>query len=78
MLGTARLTGQSLGAVLLGLIFSVAGVGEADRLRAGGGAALSSAFSLLRSAALLSLSRLALSQRRVLRGAEQHLAPRRR
>ena len=27
MLGTARLTGQSLGAVLLGLIFSVAGVG---------------------------------------------------
>lgn len=28
MLGTARLTGQSLGAVLLGLIFSVAGVRE--------------------------------------------------
>jgi DHA2 family multidrug resistance protein-like MFS transporter len=52
MLGTARLTGQSLGAVLLGLIFSVAGVqdgGPAIALGLGAGlAAASAAFSLLR------------------------------
>ncbi|HEY0824217.1 MAG TPA: MFS transporter [Ramlibacter sp.] len=52
MLGTARLTGQSLGAVLLALIFSVAGVGEGATTIAFALAALlaagSSAFSLLR------------------------------
>jgi MFS transporter, DHA2 family, multidrug resistance protein len=52
MLGTARLTGQSLGAVLLGLIFSVAGVqagGPAIALGlASVLAAASAAFSLLR------------------------------
>ena len=52
MLGTARLTGQSLGAVLLGLIFSVAGVREGGPAFALGLAAAlagaSSVFSLLR------------------------------
>jgi MFS transporter, DHA2 family, multidrug resistance protein len=52
MLGTARLTGQSLGAVLLGLIFSVAGVqGGGPAIALGLAAALaaaSAAFSLLR------------------------------
>lgn len=52
MLGTARLTGQSLGAVLLALIYSVAGVGEGASTIAFALAALlagaSSAFSLLR------------------------------
>jgi DHA2 family multidrug resistance protein-like MFS transporter len=52
MLGTARLTGQSLGAVLLGLIFSVAGVrGGGPEIALGLAAALaaaSSVFSLLR------------------------------
>jgi DHA2 family multidrug resistance protein-like MFS transporter len=52
MLGTARLTGQSLGAVLLGLVFSVAGVrdGGPDIALALAAvlAAASSAFSLLR------------------------------
>lgn len=51
MLGTARLTGQSLGAVLLGLIFSIAGVGEGVGIAFGLAAVLaafSSAFSLLR------------------------------
>ena len=52
MLGTARLTGQSLGAVLLALIFSVAGVqggGPAVAFAlASGLAAASAAFSLLR------------------------------
>lgn len=52
MLGTARLTGQSLGAVLLGLVFSAAGVhgggpGIALALAAGLAAA-AAAFSLLR------------------------------
>jgi DHA2 family multidrug resistance protein-like MFS transporter len=52
MLGTARLTGQSLGAVLLGLIFSVAGVREGGPAIALGLAAAlagaSAVFSLLR------------------------------
>jgi len=52
MLGTARLTGQSLGAVLLALIFSVAGVqggGPAVAFAlASGLAAASATFSLLR------------------------------
>jgi DHA2 family multidrug resistance protein-like MFS transporter len=52
MLGTARLTGQSLGAVLLGLIFSVAGVRDGGPTIALGLAAMlagtASAFSLLR------------------------------
>jgi DHA2 family multidrug resistance protein-like MFS transporter len=53
MLGTARLTGQSLGAVLVGLIFSVAGArdGRGPSIALGVGAAmaaLSSVFSLLR------------------------------
>jgi MFS transporter, DHA2 family, multidrug resistance protein len=53
MLGTARLTGQSLGAVLVGLIFSVAGArdGRGPSIALGLGAAmaaLSSVFSLLR------------------------------
>ena len=53
MLGTARLTGQSLGAVLLGLIFSVAGVG------AGGyGFALGLAAALAGASAVFSLLRL--------------------
>ncbi|HEX7889963.1 MAG TPA: MFS transporter [Ramlibacter sp.] len=52
MLGTARLTGQSLGAVLLGLVFSVAGVrdggAEIALGLAAGLAAASAGFSLLR------------------------------
>jgi DHA2 family multidrug resistance protein-like MFS transporter len=52
MLGTARLTGQSMGAVLLGLIFSVVGVREGGPDIAFGLAAAlaaaSAAFSLLR------------------------------
>lgn len=52
MLGTARLTGQSLGAVLLGLVFSVFGVREGGPdvalAIAAALAAASSAFSLLR------------------------------
>ena len=52
MLGTARLTGQSLGAVLLGIIFSVAGVhGGGVEIAFGlsaGLAAAASVFSLLR------------------------------
>ena len=52
MLGTARLTGQSLGAVLLGIIFSVAGVhGGGVEIAFGlaaGLAAASAVFSLLR------------------------------
>jgi MFS transporter, DHA2 family, multidrug resistance protein len=52
MLGTARLTGQSLGAVLLGLIFSVAGVRDGGLTFALGLAAAlagaSAVFSLLR------------------------------
>jgi len=52
MLGTARLTGQSLGAVMLGLIFSVVGVqGGGPAIALGLAAALaaaSSTFSLLR------------------------------
>jgi MFS transporter, DHA2 family, multidrug resistance protein len=52
MLGTARLTGQSLGAVLLGLIFSVAGVRDGGPAFALGLAAAlagaSAVFSLLR------------------------------
>jgi DHA2 family multidrug resistance protein-like MFS transporter len=52
MLGTARLTGQSLGAVLLGLIFSVAGVREGGVeiafALAAALAAASAVFSLLR------------------------------
>jgi DHA2 family multidrug resistance protein-like MFS transporter len=53
MLGTARLTGQSLGAVLLGLIFSVAGV------RQGGPAiALGLAAALAGASAVFSLLRL--------------------
>jgi DHA2 family multidrug resistance protein-like MFS transporter len=52
MLGTARLTGQSLGAVLLGLVFSAAGVGEGGITIALGMAcafaAASAIFSLLR------------------------------
>jgi DHA2 family multidrug resistance protein-like MFS transporter len=53
MLGTARLTGQSLGAVVLGLIFSVAGV------RAGGPQiALGLACALAAAAAVFSSLRL--------------------
>lgn len=52
MLGTARLTGQSLGAVLLGIIFSIAGVHEGGpAIALGLAAALAAAsavFSLLR------------------------------
>lgn len=52
MLGTARLTGQSLGAVLVGIIFSVAGVREGGPVIAIGVAAAlaaaSSAFSFSR------------------------------
>jgi MFS transporter, DHA2 family, multidrug resistance protein len=52
MLGTARLTGQSLGAVLLALIFSAAGIGEGGvELALGLAACLAAAsamFSLLR------------------------------
>jgi MFS transporter, DHA2 family, multidrug resistance protein len=52
MLGTARLTGQSLGAVLLGLVFSVAGVRDGGPAFALGLAAAlagaSAVFSLLR------------------------------
>jgi DHA2 family multidrug resistance protein-like MFS transporter len=52
MLGTARLTGQSLGAVLLGIIFSVAGVhGGGVEIAFGLAAALAAAaavFSMLR------------------------------
>jgi MFS transporter, DHA2 family, multidrug resistance protein len=52
MLGTARLTGQSLGAVLLGLVFSFSGVREGGaELALGLAAALAAAsasFSLLR------------------------------
>lgn len=53
MLGTARLTGQSLGAVLLALIFSAAGIGE-------GGVefALALAAALAAAAAMFSLLRL--------------------
>lgn len=51
MLGTARLTGQSLGAVLLALVFSVAGVSAGAPIGLGLASALSAAsavFSLLR------------------------------
>ncbi|MDB5858793.1 MAG: transporter [Ramlibacter sp.] len=52
MLGTARLTGQSLGAVLLGIIFSVAGVHggglEIAFALSAGLAAVAAVFSLLR------------------------------
>lgn len=52
MLGTARLTGQSLGAVLLGVVFSAAGVREGGvtvaLALAAGLAAASAAFSLAR------------------------------
>jgi DHA2 family multidrug resistance protein-like MFS transporter len=52
MLGTARLTGQSLGAVMLGVIFSTTGVQDGGVEIAFGLAALlaaaSSVFSLLR------------------------------
>lgn len=51
MLGTARLTGQSLGAVLLALIFSAAGVRTGGSIALGLGAALAavgSVFSSLR------------------------------
>ena len=55
MLGTARLTGQSLGAVLLGLIFSFAGVHAAGpQIALGLAAALAAtaaAFSSLRTRA---------------------------
>ncbi|MDB5753565.1 MAG: transporter [Ramlibacter sp.] len=53
MLGTARLTGQSLGAVLLGLIFSVAGVQDGR----GPGIALGLAAVLAAAGAAFSLSR---------------------
>jgi len=52
MLGTARLTGQSLGAVVLALIFSVAGV------RGGAGIALGLASALAAASAMFSLLRL--------------------
>jgi len=48
MLATARLTGQSAGAVLLGLIFSLRGVGEG-----GAGLALGLASGLAAAAAPL-------------------------
>jgi MFS transporter, DHA2 family, multidrug resistance protein len=51
MLGTARLTGQSLGAVLLALVFSVAGVQGGAAIALGLAAAMAAAsavFSLLR------------------------------
>lgn len=51
MLGTARLTGQSLGAVLLGFIFGLAGVRGGPAIALGLGAVLAGAsavFSLLR------------------------------
>jgi DHA2 family multidrug resistance protein-like MFS transporter len=52
MLGTARLTGQSLGAVILGVTFSAAGVREGGTDIALGLAAVlaaaAAAFSLLR------------------------------
>lgn len=51
MLGTARLTGQSFGAVALALVFSVAGVEAGAPIALGLGAALAAAsavFSLLR------------------------------
>lgn len=53
MLGTARLTGQSLGAVLLGIIFSAAGVRDGH----GPGIALGLAAVLAATAACFSLSR---------------------
>ncbi|RYF16171.1 MAG: MFS transporter [Comamonadaceae bacterium] len=53
MLGTARLTGQSLGAVLLGLVFSAAGVHDG-----GPGIALALAAGLAAAAATFSLLRL--------------------
>jgi DHA2 family multidrug resistance protein-like MFS transporter len=53
MLGTARLTGQSLGAVLLGLIFSVAGASNG-----GADIALGLAAALAAASALFSLLRL--------------------
>ena len=53
MLGTARLTGQSLGAVLLGLVFSVAGVRDG-----GASFALGLACGLAALSAVFSLSRL--------------------
>jgi MFS transporter, DHA2 family, multidrug resistance protein len=53
MLGTARLTGQSLGAVLLGLVFSIAGVREG-----GAGIALGLAACLAAASASFSLLRL--------------------
>jgi DHA2 family multidrug resistance protein-like MFS transporter len=50
MLGTARLTGQSLGAVLLGLIFSVAGVrAGGPAIALGFGAALAAASAVFSS-----------------------------
>jgi len=52
MLGTARLTGQSAGAVLLGIIFSLRGVGQG-----GAGLALGLAAALAVAAALFSLLR---------------------
>ena len=53
MLGTARLTGQSLGAVLLGIIFSFAGVREGGPVIALGLAAV-----LAATAAVFSISRI--------------------
>lgn len=58
MLGTARLTGQSLGAVLLGALFSVAGVHQN-----GPQLALGAAAALAAGAAVFSLSRLRTGRR---------------
>jgi DHA2 family multidrug resistance protein-like MFS transporter len=49
MLGSARLTGQSLGAVLLGLIFSGAGVNEGGTIALGLAAALAAASAVFSS-----------------------------
>ena len=49
MLGSARLTGQSLGAVMLGLIFSAAGVAEGGTIALGLAAALAAASAVFSS-----------------------------
>ena len=49
MLGSARLTGQSLGAVLLGLIFSGAGVNEGGTIALGLAATLAAASAIFSS-----------------------------
>jgi DHA2 family multidrug resistance protein-like MFS transporter len=49
MLGSARLTGQSLGAVMLGLIFSAAGVAEGGTIALGLAAALAAASAIFSS-----------------------------